>query len=245
MNGNTTEQKDHIEQTVLDKIRTGKVSMRPRVYFMSKIALVALVLFLLVFATAFLVSYILFDIKASGQVFLLGFGGQGLLIFFLLFPWKILFAEILLLVVLERLLQRFQFGYRNPFLYVLAALVFAVTVVTSLINLTPLHSGLMHRAKETHMPIFGEYYENIQRVPPGHGVFRGNIIRITDDSIILHNDDYDKDSDDGVRTIFVTPELRAGIVLQEGDRIYAAGQIINGDIHAYGIRKIFVGDEMK
>ena len=31
--------------------------------------------------------------------------------------WKILFVEILLLAVLERLLRNFQFGYRSPFLY--------------------------------------------------------------------------------------------------------------------------------
>jgi hypothetical protein len=81
---------------ILQKIKSDDVKMRPRVYFTIKLIILAIISIITLITTVFLFSFVLFSVRASGEMLLLGFGYRGVVIFLSLFPWKTLFLEIVL-----------------------------------------------------------------------------------------------------------------------------------------------------
>jgi hypothetical protein len=229
---------NNIEKTVLEKIKAGKVSMKPRAYFILSSVIVGLVILLIILVTSFLISYALFAMQSSGKLFLLGFGVRGIFIFLSLFPWGTLLVEVVLITLLERILRQYPLGYKNPFFYVLSTSIVVIVFFAVILNLTHLHSRLLWQEKQKQLPVLGAWYENIESVPPVRGVFRGEVVDITGDTVILRDDDHEQDRDDGVRTVLVTRELENGAQVKRGDRVYAAGRVVNGEIRAYGLKKI-------
>jgi hypothetical protein len=151
-----------IQASVLQKIRTGEVSMRPKLFFIAKVAALAVVA-ALAFASAMLVlSFAFFSIHESGEQFLLGFGQRGFIVFIQLFPWIPFFIAVLLILLLDFLLRYFKFGYRISMLDLFLIALAAAMVVGFFITLTPLHTDLRDRAERGELPIIGEFYEHLQ-----------------------------------------------------------------------------------
>src|SRR5450631_2060080 len=95
----------NIQQAVFDKIRAGKVSMRPRAYFVARIILLAGLSVAVLALAMFVLSFALFSVHESGEQFLLGFGLRGVLTFFSLFPWWSLLCTVLLILLIDHLLR--------------------------------------------------------------------------------------------------------------------------------------------
>jgi len=137
-------QETDIQESVLQKIRTGEVSMRPKLFFIVKIALLIIVA-ILAFASAMLVlSFAFFSIHESGELL------------FLLIP---LLIAVLLIILLDFLLRSFKFAYRVSMLDIFLVALAAAMVVGFFITLTPLHTTLRDRADRGELPIIGEFYE--------------------------------------------------------------------------------------
>jgi hypothetical protein len=200
---NDTQPKNSIQQAVLDKIRTGKVRRRPKFYFVLRIIVTAAVSLLLLAVSAFVISFILFSLHESGEQFLLGYGWQGIQIFFKLFPWVFAVLTIALILLLEWLLKGFKFGYRIPMLTIFSVIVGISIVLGILINLTPIHLNLLHDADNDNLPILGNFYEHIFDSHEEQGICRGEVTSIGDGSFVIQHNDRDHDGDDGSFTISI------------------------------------------
>jgi hypothetical protein len=231
------EQPDHIKENVLEKIRTSEVRMKPRYHFVLKVAFISFLAVLSLSASAFLFSYIFFSIQVTHHLFLVGFGERGIITFLLFFPWQILAIDIVLLLILERMLKQFKFGYRSPLAYLFLAILALAIVFAIIINETSFHQGLLDEAEHNHLPVVGGFYDHL-RAPPlrEQGLFRGIVDQVASTTFTI----YPVNGDDGSSsvTVVVPPGTLLVGVLQSGDEVFIAGDATGTTIQAYGLRKV-------
>ena len=226
----------HIQERVLEKIRKGEVGMRPRLYFVAQVAAVAALALVTLALSIYVLSFILFSIHESGEQFLLGFGGRGLLTLAELFPWLTLLLVVALFVALEWLLRYFKFGYSFSMLRIFLSIAAVAVVGSAAVTLTPLHAFLLDRADRGALPVFGGIYESVYDSHQAQGVFRGVVSLISTSTFVCTHDDTDRDTDDGTWTILPPQDFNLGS-LSVGDRVYVAGELQNGTVQAYGIQQ--------
>ena len=230
-----------LKNQVLEKIHEKEIFMYPKIYFIVRkvmIVFISLIAFLLLI---FSLSFVYFSIQASGEEFLLGFGMNGILIFLKIFPWAIIVFTGLLFFLLEWILRRFKFSYSMP-MVVVFSYTLLVTIVTSILfTLTPVHVIFLKKAEMNELPIIGGIYEAIHDSQATHGIIRGNIILIQDNTLTISHNDEDKDADDGIWNVI--PPLDFNISgLSVGEKIYVAGKINdNSIIYAYGVHGFPLG----
>jgi hypothetical protein len=204
------------------------------------VAQVVVLIALLVIALAlsvFVLSFVIFSVRESGEQFLLGFGRRGIVAFLALFPWIALALDVLLLVAIEWLSRRFKFGYRLPVARALCTF-FALALLGSIIvDLTPFHTSLLGRADQNELPVLGEWYESIRSSHCDHGVFRGAVTAVQGSGFTIAHDDGDRDADDGTWTV-VAPAGFDMASIGVGDDVYVAGAATSGVIQAYGVQKL-------
>jgi hypothetical protein len=229
-----------IKNQILEKIKSGEVNMKPKYYFIIKLVALALTVFLTFILSTMLVSYVIFSIKISGQFFLLGFGAKGLYHFFIALPWFILGIDVLLIFFLDWLLKSFKFGYNSSVMFLFVVTLVSITVLASLINSTSFHRDMMLRAEGRGLPIAGGFYNDLRRSHKSQGLFRGEIMSIEGTSTFYIRYVDQNSNVDGDTAKIVVPNsidiFSLGAMI--GDTVYIAGDSINGEIHAYGIRKL-------
>lgn len=237
---NEENKQQNIKEEILQKIKSGEVSMRPKYYFLLKLIVLAFITFVTFILSAVIVSYVIFSIKASGQANLLTFGPRGLYHFLLALPWLILFIDVFLIVVLDWLLKSFRFGYNSSILFLLVVTMVSITVLATLINYTSFHRSLLRRAETKNLPYAGGFYMGIRMSHGNQGIFRGEVVSIQSTSTFyIKHTDMDFDGDDGLIEIF-TPDNSDvfTLFLAPGDKVFIAGDRIPSGIRAYGIRKL-------
>ncbi len=226
----------HIAENVLARIREGSVRMRSRTYFVICIGAAAIIAVLSLAVSVWVVSFIFFSIHESGELFLLGFGARGIETFLYLFPWLALIIDIGLLCLLEIFLQGFKFGYRTSLLSIFLGILCFSVALGVVFDLLPVHSALLERADRGELPVLGEMYEGIRDSHENQGIFRGTIMSIRTNQIIIAHTDGDHDADYGTWTI-VLPENGAP-PLAIGDRVYVLGSLNGQTVQAYGVQKL-------
>ena len=211
--------------------------MRPKIYFTLKVAALIVVALSVLVVSILLFNFILFTLRISGHESLLSFGPRGLLIFIQLFPWELLFIDIVLVTLLEWLLRQFRFGYKMPVLYLLTG-IFVVTVFAGLLidRGTRINDDLLGRADRHELPLIGEFFEHARRPPPpGSGVCRCVVTAIDGNSITVYNADIGSSS---VLTVLVPKDdPNATTSLKIGDVLFIAGDVHDSNIKAFGIHR--------
>ncbi len=215
--------------------------MRPRAYFVAKVAVLALVAVAIVLVSIFLLNFILFSIRISSQDALLGFGARGLAAFLALFPWGLLIIDVLLIAGAQWLVREFKAGYTLPISYVLMGLLAAVIVGGAFLDRAGLNDQLLERFErdELHGPL-GDLYKSARILPPpGRGVCQCLITSINGNTLQVK----DLRSAATLTVIIPTDDPHATTSgLSVGDVVFVAGDG-DGDeddmvIRAFGIRKL-------
>jgi hypothetical protein len=166
---NNNQQRNSISDKVLNKIKSGEIKMKPKIYFILRAVLLILSALVLALLIICLVSFIIFSLRSSGILFLPKFGFPGIRIFLSSLPWLFILIAITLIILLEIFTKRFTFVYRWPIIYSLLAIIFIVMLGSFVIDKTPFHSNLFWRAQEGRLPAIGKLYH-------GYGVPRiGNV----------------------------------------------------------------------
>jgi hypothetical protein len=213
--------------------------MRPRMYYTLRLGFLVGFAILTLVISSMVFSYIIFSIQASGRLFLLGFGAQGLLVFLTLFPWGLLVIDIVLLIGLEQLIQRFRFGYRNPLLYVLTSLAVVSFSFAILITITPIHMTLTKREQQRHLPIIGGFYRHATKPPLQQGVLLGHVTAVSSTTITVKTNSADTSQSDQQWTITLPPNYRASMIFEVGDCVFIAGSPEStSTVRAFGLKKM-------
>ncbi|MDB5225191.1 MAG: hypothetical protein JWL87_143 [Candidatus Adlerbacteria bacterium] len=235
---------DNLKENLLKKIRDGQVSMRPRYYFVLKVAALSAIAAAILVVSVFILNFILFSIRINSQGTLIGFGPRGVFAFLAFFPWVLLLIDTALVFALQWLIREFRFGYRIPVAYVLAGLVLGTLVFGFLLDRgTGFNDELLRRSDrdELFRPA-NIFYGQVRRMPPPrNGICVCSILNIDKNMLQV------KDVRSGSLVTVILPlnDLRAttsGLVV--GDTVLIAG---DGDkdndeddvvIRAFGVRKV-------
>lgn len=226
------------KDAVLDKIRAGAVTMRPKFYFIVKALIVAAVAALVLTLSVFLASFIFFSVRLNGTDALLAFGSRGVMTFLQVFPWSFLVLDFALIVLLEWLLRRFRFAYSRPVLYILIALIALVTSASIVVaEGTTFHDQLLEHADREELPVpLDAFYQGAREKPQAElGVFRGEVVEVRDTTFVITNDDTDHDEDDGTWEISFPDDFDREDV-EIGDRVFVAGDHDDGAVSPYGVK---------
>jgi hypothetical protein len=221
-----------IKELVLDKIKKGEVKMRPKAHFILKTILALSVAVVLVLFVLYLTSFISFSFKAGGIGVLPGFGSRGLGSLFSAMPWPLILIAAVLIFVLEILVRRFAFSYRQPILYSVLAIVLVVSLGSFAVNKTYLHPALFQRAQENRLPLAGGLYRDFG-LPKSQDMNRGIVSEITESGF------YFKANGEALNVI-VSAETRfpKGAGIKEGELVMVLGERKGDTIQAFGISKI-------
>ena len=233
---------NNLRDNVFKKIEAGEVSMKPKSYFLLKVAVLIFVVFVTFVISVFLISYILFSVQAAGHMFLLGFGTRGLYEFIVIFPWFLLLVDAFLLLFLDFLLKRFRFGYHSPIIYLFLVTLGIITVFGSIVYRTPLHKDLMYEAEGNHLPFARGMYDGLRKSHRKVGIFRGEIASTSGNIFTIKYDDYDTPGEDEPLEIVAPPGVEVGVLLHVGDKVFVAGDVVDGQFRAYGVHKLIPGE---
>lgn len=226
-----------IKDRILKGIQSGEVAMRPKIHFTLKIAALMAVTFSVLVITVFIFNFISFSLRVSDHDTLLQFGSEGVLAFLYFFPWLLLGIDLALIALLEWMVRRFRFGYTTPALYLLAGLIVSTVAAGFVIDRgTPFNDRMLEGSRHLPSPI-GEFYEGAHRPHSrGSGICRCEILSIDSNHLIL------EDARNGTTTIIVTLPMNdpraTTTLLQVGDIVFVAGREVNGEIRAFGVRKV-------
>ncbi len=162
-----TNEHNNIKDAILGKIRSHKVGMHPKYYFVLRVAAFAIVSLALLAVSVFILNFILFSIRINSQDVFLGFGPRGLGPFLAFFPWDLLAVDVALIAVLLWLLRQFKFGYRSPLLFMLLGVIlFTLGLGFLLDRKTGVNERFLLEANERRLPPpLGGYYRGVRHHP--------------------------------------------------------------------------------
>lgn len=229
------EDKDNeIKKSVLGAIQSGKVTMKPRWHFVLIAALAATGIVILALVLVYLVSFILFALRQSGVLFVPAFGLRGWFALLRSLPWILIIAVAAFVVLLEILVRRYAFAYREPLLYSVVGIVVAVIAGGLIIFQTPLHRMLFDSARKNQLPLMGAFYRGYggERVSDVHP---GQIVATTTDGFILA-----EPFQTGTEAIYVASDtdVPPGTVFVPGETVVIFGERSGTVIDAIGVRQI-------
>lgn len=220
------------KNSILEKIKKGKVKMKPKMYFVWRSIFIA---FSIIFVTLFilyLLSFIFFNLRLTGIWYLPRFGFSGLRVLFVSSPWILILIAIVLIAILEILVKRFSFAYRRPILYSILVIIVLVFLASFIIGKTQFHPELFQRAREDRLPVMGEFYRGYG-IPGPRDVYHGMISEITDNGFQI-------EKPDGQTIDIVIAEgtrFPSGADFEQGDMVVVFGRRDNSTIKAFGIIK--------
>jgi uncharacterized membrane protein YcgQ (UPF0703/DUF1980 family) len=127
------------KRIVLEQIRKGEISMRPRWHFVLKSSLVFFGIATIGAIVVTLASLLFFFLNISGIIFAPSLGLPPHALFILSSPWLLIVLVIGFLITLEALVRKYAFGYRKPLLYTGLVIVGIISLGVYLVSLTPTH----------------------------------------------------------------------------------------------------------
>lgn len=236
------ETKPHnIKEQILSKIRGHELSMRPRAYFVFKVAALAVVVLAVLAISIFIFNFILFSIRISRGDLFLGFGPRGFQAFLAFFPWDLFIIDAALIALLGWLVRQFSFGYKKPVLFLLAGLILFTGIFAVVLDRgTSVNDHFLREADKHHLPPpVGAFYINARRLPPqGSGVCRECIV-ISINGNTLRVQDARNASSSFFTIMLPKDDPRATTSnIKIGDVLFIAGDREGGTIRAFGIRQI-------
>ncbi|MES2087803.1 MAG: hypothetical protein V4467_02290 [Patescibacteria group bacterium] len=238
MNNNPEQKIYTIKETILNKIRTEELTMRPKGYFVAKVAVLVGISVAILLVSVLIFNFIFFTLRINGHDSLLLFGWRGLFLFVEIFPWSLLFLDVILILFLEWMVRKFRFGYRTPVVYLLIG-IFSATIALGLLidRGTALNDDFLDQAEAHHLPSpFGGYFQGARNhLPDETGICRCVVTDILGNKLSV----YDINTGTSTRLIIIVPpdDPMATTSLSIGDIIFIAGDRHGNTIEAFGISK--------
>jgi len=178
------EPKKSAKEKILSAIANGQVTMRPRWHFVLRATLLALGVVLCALAVLYLGSFIAFTLRQTGVLFAPGFGLHGWFIFFRSLPWLLIGVAVLFLVVLEILVRRYAFAYREPLVYVTLGIV--AIVIGGSVFIVPLQRAMFRATRHDDRSFSGQFYRAFG-TPRFPDIRRGTVVSRTGNTFVMED----------------------------------------------------------
>ncbi len=223
-----------IKHDVLRAIESGEVKQRSRRYFVLRGALIGVGIGLVLLALLYLASFVLFILRQTGVWFVPAFGLRGWFSFLRSAPWLLIGLMVLFIILLEVLVRRYSFAYREPLAFSVLGIVLVATAGGFLLFETSLHRALFSAAQRRTLPApIANLYHNFgaERLDDVH---TGIILATTSEGFIIQ--EFCCSATDSV-VIASDTQLPAEAGFAPSDTVIVFGLEASDSIHAVGIRK--------
>jgi len=155
---------DKIKEKVLEKIKSGQVKMKPKIYFWLRPLLFILILLLIFVFAIYFLSLLFFIFKINNGWTLIAFGLRGILVLILSLPWGIIAFVLLLMVILETLIIHFSPLYRKPVLYSFLLLLILIFVISFCVTVTSFHARMLLSSRGHNIPLIAPLYQGYEKM---------------------------------------------------------------------------------
>jgi hypothetical protein len=172
---------------ILKKIKSGEVDMKPQWHFVLKSLLLVLGVITAALLIIYLLSFVLFALRQSGVGFIPIYGFRGLSMFIMNSPWLLIASAAGLVVVLQLLVHKYSFSYRQPLLYSTIGVIMLVLLGSFIIDQTQFQSRMRGFAENRNTPVFSSLYLGIDEGRPGNIIF-GTITEMTEKGFVIKSD---------------------------------------------------------
>lgn len=231
--------KNSFVQKALDKIKSGKVKMKPRTLFVFRALLIFCGVLFAIFMVFFLVSFVAFSMRLSGARYLGEFGRPGMRAGFMLLPWLFVILGIGFIILVQFLMKRFSITWKWPVVYSLLTILLVVFLGGVLLDKFRVHPNFFQRAQEGHLPMMGPLYRE-RFIPRIQNVYPGVAKEISGNSFKLENQ-----IGESLPVVFSSSTIFSlGRDIKENDSVLVFGPIKDNIIQAKGIRKISAKDDI-
>ncbi len=224
--------KNSLKEKILKEIKSGKVKMKPKFHFVLRAGLWILGIIMTFAAALYLISFAFFVLARSGMFHLPRFGFRGVMAFLFDFPWFLVFAALVFIVLVEILVKHYAFAYRRPLLYSVLGVVGLVLVLGFIVRATSFHDGLFRRADRGGLPLFGALYRGF-RGEKFHSVHPGVVAEPKEGRFTLELRDGRK-----LLVVFDPDTKVPDGGLKSDDLVVVFGEEIGGTIRAFGVRRV-------
>ncbi len=230
-----TEHHDPMAGSIMEKIKKGDITMRPRWHFVVLSAFALVGVALVVATLLYVASLALFFMRDSGVWFTPALGARGWFDLLHSLPWLLILLVVLFVVLLEFLVRRYAFVYQRPLVVSILGVILVVAVGGFFI--APFHRGLFLSARHNTLPSpLGMWYGRMFRAPRPNDVYHGTVVAASSSGLIVSDID-----GEGTSTIIITRETRLpyGADFSPGDYVVVVGDQVGTDtMRAWGIREI-------
>lgn len=225
--------KQSLNQKVLGVIEAGAVTMRPRWHYVLKTLLAVLGFIIVLLTGIYLASFIIFVLRRSGILEVPMFGLSGWYAALLSLPWLLVFMAVLFIILLEILVRRYAFAYRQPLLLTLLGIAAVVTMTGYVAARTPLHRHIAVFAERRQLPIAHGMYRDFERRPLKN-IYPGKIIILVPQGFEMQNPDNER----LIVRITSRTRLPRKADFSPGDMVVVFGQKQGVVVDAMGVREI-------
>ncbi len=163
-----------LEDKVLEAIRCGDVRMKPRWFFALRAVLLGTGITILLFASLFIGSFIVFSLRQTGLWFAPSYGLRGTYLFLRAVPWVLVALSALFVVVLELMVRHYSFAYRAPLAYSLLGVMGLVGFGAVIVAQTPLHGRIFIYTRGHDAMPFAAFYRSY--LVHGDRVYHGQVV---------------------------------------------------------------------
>ncbi len=228
---------------VLNKIKQGKIKMKPKSYFIFKTLFFGAGVVFAFLLSVFLISFIIFLLRASGILNLPAYGLRGIAMFFGSLPWFLIIFTIIFIIVLEVFAKRFSIVYRKPLVYSILGIIIIILLVGVFIAKTPIHSKLFFKHAQKDKPsIVGLFYKKAFINSP-EDIYFGTVLNVADNGFEIETKEGESFSVVAISKDRSRCSYNEDI--QEGDMVMIIGDKDNSTIKAFKIRKITNQDTIR
>jgi len=172
-----------IKNNIMKAIKADEVTMRSRLFFMTRTALWLSGILVVLSATLFLGSFVIFLLRGNGLLEVAHFGTPGIVAVLFSLPWLTILGVIILAVTLEILAKHFAFVYKKPLVYSLLGVLLVIILGAVLVAQSSIHERVFELNREHPLPGVGPLYEGAMR--DIDDVRIGIIQSIDEDSLVL------------------------------------------------------------
>ena len=225
---------EDIKNKILAEIKSGQLKQRPHWYFVLRGALIGTGIGLVLCLVLYLASFIFFILRQTGVWFVPAFGFRGWFVFFRSLPWLLIGLSAIFVIVLELLVRRYAFAYREPLIYSVFGIIVIVFAGGFLLFETSVHQALFGVAEQRNLPApIGALYR-------GYGeqhfddIHAGQVVATTSDGFVIQ-ESYDNSTATVVfasDTVFSSDDRFA-----PSDTVVVFGSEASNVIQAIGIRR--------
>lgn len=156
--------KNNIQENIIESIKSGKVHMKPRWYFVLKFILNILLAGVVFFASIYLLSFIGLVLHEKDLFNLFDLSPKGMKILMTSIPWIIVMLSVALIMVLYVLVKDHSFVYRKPLAYSFFGLIILIILIGFVIHIFDVNFRFARMGGDDRTPIMG----------PMHKYYRGD-----------------------------------------------------------------------